>query len=349
MSGPWGGVHGNYIPTTGLTLSQLFAREGYPVHAVSASQQRLGRLVDTVVTLARRRRVTDLVVLDVYGGLSFVVEDIVSRLCTRFRLPLVMVLHGGGFPAFIRAHPHWYRRGLQRASQLVAPSPFLAQTMADAFRFDVQVIPNVIDLKHYPYRRRRQVGPNLFWMRSFHDLYHPELAIDVLAQLRRIYPQARLVMGGKDKGLLAPVAQLAQTYGVADAVEFVGFLDMAGKQLQMGRCDIYLNTNRVDNMPVTVLEAGAFGLPIVATDVGGIPYLLTHDETALLVPNEDPEAMTQAIVRLIETPGLADQLSEQGRALAERSSWEVVRPQWEALLDRVLQNRHASTGRETGC
>ncbi len=269
-----------------------------------------------------------------------------SRLCKRFCLPLIMTLHHGGFPAFIRAHPNWYRRGLQRASQLVAPSPFLAQTMSHTFRFDVEVIPNVIDLKDYPYQRRCQVGPKLFWMRSFHDLYHPELAIDVLARLRRIYPEARLTMAGKDKGRLGAVVQLAHTRGVTDAVEFAGFLDLAGKQLQMARADIYLNTNRVDNMPVTVLEAGASGLPVVATNVGGIPCLLTHDDTALLVPSEDAEAMTQAIVRLIETPGLAGKLSEQGRRLAERSAWEVVRPQWEAVFDRVLQTSRAPLGRE---
>ncbi len=347
--GTMAGIHGNHIPTTGLTLSQLFAAVGYPVHAVSTSPHRLGRLADTLVTLTRRRHATDLVLLDVYGGLSFVVEDLVSRLCKRFRLPLIMTLHGGHFPAFIRAHPNGYRRGLQRACQLVAPSPFLAQIITDAYGFDVQVIPNVIELNNYAYRRRDQVGPNLFWMRSFHDIYHPELAIEALAGLRSLYPEARLIMGGKDKGLLEPVVKLAKTRGVADAVEFVGFLDMTGKQVQMARSDIYLNTNRVDNMPVSVLEAAASGLPIVATHVGGIPFLLTNEDTALLVPCEHPEAMTQALIRLIQSPKLARDLSERGRQLAERSAWDVVRPQWEALFAQVLRDKEPTTfSRMTG-
>ncbi len=123
------------------------------------------------------------------------------------------------------------------------------------------------------------------------------------------------------------------------AIDFVGFLDMAGKQVQMARSDIYLNTNRVDNMPVTVLEAGASGLPVVATDVGGIPFLLTHKDTALLVPSEDAEAMPQAIDRLIQRPELAGELSERGRQLAERSAWEAVLPQWEAVFAQVIRSR----------
>ncbi|PON15611.1 hypothetical protein C2W62_22890 [Candidatus Entotheonella serta] len=199
LVGVMGGMHGNYIPTAGLTLSRLLTQAGYPVHAVSASQQRLSRLIDTIATMTRRRRMTDLVLLDVYGGLSFVVEDIVSRLCKHFRLPLIMTLRGGSLPDLIRTYPRWYRRGLQRASQLVAPSPFLAQMIGETFGWHVQVIPNVINLQHYTYQKRCQVGPKLFWMRSFHDIYHPELAIEVLARLQGIHPQAQLIMGEKIK------------------------------------------------------------------------------------------------------------------------------------------------------
>jgi glycosyltransferase involved in cell wall biosynthesis len=81
-----------------------------------------------------------------------------------------------------------------------------------------------------------------------------------------------------------------------------------------------------------VLEAAAFGLPVVSTDVGGIPSLLRDGEEALLVPEGDAEAMAGAVRRLLEEPGLAGRLSAAGREVAERSSWERVRPLWEELL-----------------
>jgi glycosyltransferase involved in cell wall biosynthesis len=97
---------------------------------------------------------------------------------------------------------------------------------------------------------------------------------------------------------------------------------------------VFLNTNRVDNAPVSVLEAAACGLPVVSTEVGGIPYLLRNEEQALLVPEGNAEAMAGAVRRLLDQPALAARLSAAGRQVAERSAWERVRPAWEEVLRR---------------
>jgi glycosyltransferase involved in cell wall biosynthesis len=89
-------------------------------------------------------------------------------------------------------------------------------------------------------------------------------------------------------------------------------------------------------MPVSVVEAAAFGLPVVATAVGGIPYLLEHEQTGLLVDNEDIVGMAAAIQRLLCEPGLAGRLSANGRQLAEASSWTKVKQQWESLFTQIL-------------
>ena len=87
------------------------------------------------------------------------------------------------------------------------------------------------------------------------------------------------------------------------------------------------------------------GLPVVATNVGGIADLLTDGETGLLVPDADNTAMSKAVLRLLHDPKLAGCLSTNGRKLAERSSWEQVRPRWENLFTEVMaqaQPRHGS-------
>ena len=124
--------------------------------------------------------------------------------------------------------------------------------------------------------------------------------------------------------------------GLGDAVRFPGFLDSKGKIREAEQADIFLHTNEIDNMPVSVLEACAMGLPVVATGVGGIPDLLTDGETALLVPCGDVESMVHSIQRLLTEPELAARLSANGRWLAERSSWEEVHPRWQRVFARVL-------------
>src|SRR5262249_40666141 len=139
-----GSAHG-YVVTQGVRLSGHFRDAGYEVTAVSASPNRYVRLVDIDATLLRRRRAIDLVVLHVYGGPSFVVEDIASRIARRSGHRIVMLLHGGAFPEFMDACPRWSGRVLKRADALVAPSPFLARAVAPR-GFACRIIPNVIDV-----------------------------------------------------------------------------------------------------------------------------------------------------------------------------------------------------------
>ncbi|HET9532536.1 MAG TPA: glycosyltransferase family 4 protein, partial [Blastocatellia bacterium] len=286
----------------------------------------------------RQRSSIDMLVIDVFSGASFVVADVASWLGKRFGKPIVMVLRGGALPQFISRHPRWTMRVLSRAGAIIAPSEFLARVAAKQ-GLRPRVIPNVIDLSVYPYRHRRKVSPRLFWMRSFHSLYNPSMAVRVVARLRSLMPDASLVMAGLDKGLQSSVRQLADEMGLNGTVRFPGVLDTAGKAREGDAADIFLITNRVDNMPVTAVEACAMGIPVIATAVGGIPDLLKDGETGLLVPDDNDEAMAEAIRRLVSEPGLAERLSANGRSLAERSSWEQVRPMWEEVFAELMKGR----------
>lgn len=333
--GPLVGRNLGHVTTQGEKLADIFEREGYPVIAVSTSLNRYWRLADIVSTLLRHGRNMDLLMLQVYSGPSFVVADAASWIARRLGLRIVMNLHGGAMPQFMARHPRWCRRVLSRADEFVAPSAFLPQALAP-YGFKVKVIPNLIDISAYPFRIRQIVTPRILWMRTFHPIYNPEMAVRVLARLRAAVPEATLVMAGEDKGDESKMRQLATGLGVSSAVRFPGFLDMPGKSREGAAADIFINTNRIDNMPISVVEACAMGLPVVATAVGGIPHLLSHGKTGLLVPDDDDRAMVTAIRSLLDARGIAHGLSTNGRSLAENSSWEQVLPQWERVIDQVM-------------
>ena len=330
------GKNAGYVTTQGQILADLFAAEDhYRISCVSSRINRVTRLSEIMAVLILKHRKIDAVILEVYSGLSFFIAEIVGEICRSLKIPLVMVLHGGNLPDFVAANPRRAGVTLKKARVLVAPSEFIAEKLA-AFGFQVRVIPNVIDLNRYNYRKRELIRPQLLWMRSFHEIYNPQMAVAVLSELVKSYPEARLVMAGVDKGLQAQVKEKAEKLGLEKAVRFAGFLDEKKKRDEFSRADIYLNTNRVDNMPVSIVEACASGLPVVATRVGGIPWLIADGESGLLVENENVGEMVKAIKKLLNEPNFTERISRNARNLAERSDWAAVRQSWENLLDEIF-------------
>jgi L-malate glycosyltransferase len=327
------GVYGK--PPMGEVLAQLFARDGYRVLITSTGRNKPTRLLEIGRDIVRHRDDVDVMLLQVYGGLSFIAEDLASYLGRRLGIRVVMHLHGGAMPEFMDRYPRWSMRVLARADRVVVPSEYLARALRQR-GIGSLTIPNVVDVSTYPFRLRSQVRPTLLWMRAFHEVYNPEMALRVAAKLSNTHADLLLMMAGSDKGLLRSLRGIAAGMISEGRVRFVGFLDHAHKVEALGEADIFLSTSRIDNAPVSVLEACAAGLPVVATNVGGMPYLFQDHSTALLVPDSDVDAMVDGVEQLLSNPSLAATLSAGGRELACRSDWPSVRRMWESLFTDLM-------------
>jgi glycosyltransferase involved in cell wall biosynthesis len=205
------------------------------------------------------------------------------------------------------------------------------------YRSDLRLLPNALNLNAYRYKLRRQPQPDLVWLRAFHEIYNPSLALKAGELLAAEFPGMQLTMIGPDKGdgSLQRFLQLARERNLIDRVSLPGKISKREVPNWMDKGDIFLNTTNVDNTPVSVLEAMASGLCVVSTNVDGIPYLLEHEQDALLVPPDNPVAMAAAVRRLLTEPGLAERLSRNARRKAAQWDWSVILPQWESLLTSV--------------
>lgn len=332
------GHNPGYVTTQGQILAYHLQAGGNDVVSCSSVRNRVLRLADIIVTILRNKSAFDLMIVEVYSGLSFVIADVVSILGNWLKIPLIAVLHGGNLPQFSNRFPRWTDRVLRRFDVLVAPSAFLARELRWP-GLQPRIIPNIIDLTAYPHRFRRRLKPALLWMRAFHPIYNPEMALQVFAEVRRKHPDATLVMAGVDKGLENDMKKRAREMGFGDAVTFPGFLDSKAKISEFAKADIYLNTNTIDNMPVTVLEACAMGLCVVATNVGGLRDLINNRENGLLVPDRNVREMADAVNELLVDPDLSENISRNGRLLAERSAWTNVQHSWDELFAEVFDQR----------
>src|SRR5690606_21965536 len=147
---------------------------------------------------------------------------------------------------------------------------------------------NVVDLAQFRpgSQPRDPARVHLVVTRNLEPIYGIGAAIEAFAIVRRTIEGAVLTIAGE--GPERPrLERLAAELGVSDKVKFAGRLDRSAMAALYRDADLMLNPSTVDNMPNSILEAYAAGVPVVSTDAGGIPYIARNEETALLVPAGD--------------------------------------------------------------
>lgn len=337
-----GGFLSGVIGSRGVCedLADRLAAVGWRVARTSSQRMPLVRLADVMATIWRERRNFKVAQIDLFSGRASLWAVVAGDMLRQLRCPYVVTLHGGNLPQFARARRRWIGRLVRGAAAVTAPSPYLARDLA-WLRPGIRVVPNPIDLDRFPARKRDVVEPHMVWLRAFHSVYDPVLAVRVLREVLRNAPQARLEMIGPDKrdgSLEATRAEVARQ-GLCSRVTISGPVPKDRVPERLASRDIFLNTARVDNAPVTVTEAMACGCCVVSTDVGGVRDLVEDGRTALLAPGGDAPGLAQAVLRFLFEPGLAERVSAAARAAAARSDWNVVLPEWELILRSAIEGR----------
>lgn len=249
------------------------------------------------------------------------------------KVPAVVNYRGGEADTFLAKSARTVRFTMRHASALIVPSGFL-KAVFSRYGMPVSVVPNIIDIGRFnnptPHRARRC---RLLVARNLEPIYDNETAIRAFFLVHRSNPDTTLTVAGS-----GPQAEslrlLAKSLGLEKEVIFAGRLDRNAMAQAYREADIAINPSLVDNMPNSVLEAMASGLPVVSTDVGGVPYIVTDEQTALLVPPNSPEIMASAILRLMNDPALSTKLVDNSLAEVQKYTWQRVWP----LLAKIYGN-----------
>ena len=254
-------------------------------------------------------------------------------------VPLIVNYRGGLADEFLTSAPRWVRSSLASVSLRVVPSRFLLGVFA-RHGLNAEIIPNIIDLSRFKPRQPAEFGtaPHLIVTRNLEPIYDIGSALRAFEQVRRRFPGARLTVAGTGPDL-AMLEELARQLGVAQAVHFAGRIANENIAALYAQADLVLNPSTADNMPISILESLASGVPVVSTDAGGIPDLVQHERSALLVPVGDAPALADAALRVLTDRGLAAALRENGLTEVQRFSWRLVREQWRSAYVRAARGR----------
>jgi glycosyltransferase involved in cell wall biosynthesis len=252
--------------------------------------------------------------------------------------PVIIHYHGGEASKFFDESFPWVKPSLNRASAIIVPSGFL-EAVFEKRGFSARVVPNAIDLACFhpaiPQTSPNTHFPHVIVTRNLEPIYDIGTALRAFKIVKQAFPKARLTVAGSGPERQA-LEELACRLGVGGAVTFTGRLDNEGIPALYKSADVMLNSSLSDNMPVSVLEALASGVPVVTTDVGGIPYLVEHEKTALLVPPQCPEAMAEAVLVLLNDPAKAKQIIKAGLEAASQYTWPNVRKRLFRVYEQVL-------------
>ena len=289
------------------------------------------RLIAYVGRLWSQVRDADLVHLMANSGWSWFLFAVPAAVVARLRaVPFVVNYRGGEAGPFLERSAWAVRPIVRRAAALVVPSGFLQQVFG-RFGMPAVIVPNIVDLARFrPAPARTGRGVHLVVARNLEPVYDNATAIRALALIRQEVPEAQLTIAGEGP-LLASLQRLAADLGVAEAVRFCGRVANTEMPRLYGSADVCLNPSLADNMPISLLESLASGVPVVSTNVGGVPYLVEHERTALLVEPGQPAAMAQAVLRLLRDKPLSARLRAAGLDHVRRFDWASVRPQLLAM------------------
>jgi glycosyltransferase involved in cell wall biosynthesis len=308
----------------------------------------LGRLqaikyVRTVVTsiryvasLLQRLRHYDVIHVFSASYWSFVLAPLPAMMIGRLYGKKVLLNYHSGEAEDHLARSPFAVRAMGLAHEVVVPSHYLAEVFA-RFRIRARAIFNFVDVARIPYRRRTRLSPRLLTNRNLEPMYNVACALRAFARVQAEVPEASLVVAGfgSQRGNLE---SLAAELGLRK-VSFVGRIPANEMGQLYDAADLFLNASNIDNMPLSILDAFAAGVPVVTTDAGGIPHMIDDGRTGLLVSREDDGALAAAALRLLRDDALATRIGDAGRAeCLAHYTWPVVSEGWVSLY-RTLAGR----------
>lgn len=237
---------------------------------------------------------------------------------------VILNARGGGAEAFFMRWKYIVGPVIRLTDLIATPSAFLQNVFKAQLGICPVVVPNIADFSQFKFKKRLSFGPRLIVTRSLEEIYNIECVIRAFKIIHDNYPHSKLSIVGEGS-LRKELEKFKQSNGLNDSVIFHGRVSHDKIQAMYDDNDIFINASNVDNLPGTILEAFASGLPVVSTNAGGIPYMVEHEKTGLLVDKNDFIGLADQVLRLLKNKELPVLLTHNAHAECQNYSWESVK------------------------
>lgn len=240
---------------------------------------------------------------------------------------IIVTYHGGGADDYFTRHGAFARRWLNRADKVIVLNGYL-KNVFDKHQIPCVVIPNIVPLPNVERTHRwNQTAPRFISVRHLRELYNIPCILRAFQQVQQLIPDASLTILGRGPQL-AELQQFVRDERLKH-VTFVGQVPNQEMNTYLSEHDVFLSAPRVDNMPVSVLEAMNARLLVVSSRVGGVPCLIDDRRTGLLFEYDDDKQMVEQILWANEHIDDVNRIVEAAHEEVKKYSWNNIR---ESLL-----------------
>ena len=308
-------------------LQDLLCGDGYTCDILSTKGSIAKRLkaVFKLLSIGKEYDVFHIHACSDRGFLPAVLGITIGRI---FKKRLVLTFHGGGAEGFFRRNPKLVKRYLTRTSANIVLSGFIGRVF-DRYGIPYTVIPNVLEADGSTFRARTEIKPRFISLRALTETYNIKCTLKAFAAVQEKYPDASISLLGY--GSQRSELEQFVAYHKLQNVTFVGQVPNTEIYRYLDEADIMVSSSRFDNMPVSVLEGFKAGLLVIASSVGGVPYMIEDGQNGFLFENDNDRQMADKMIAAVEFPKSTLKMIENAHLCLEDYKWENCREKLLAL------------------
>ena len=301
-------------------LQSYLQQDGWQADIFSTKGNPIRRCIAFLKLLCKARRydILHIHACSYWGMVPAVFGILAGKL---WRKRTIITYHGGGAEEYFVKHAAFVRRWLGRANQVVVLSGFLKEIF-DQYQIPCVVIPNVVILCPQT-ECTTTIAPKFISIRHLEPLYNIPCILQAYEQVLKVYPNATLdILGrGSQREELEAYVEEHQLTGVT----FVGQVPNQQIYDYLAKADIMLSAPKIDNMPVSLLEAMNAGLLVISSRVGGVPYMIEDGKTGLLFESENSNDLADKMLWALEHPQEINTMINAAQKEVQKYSWENVK------------------------
>lgn len=320
----------NYKKGTGGISGQVeilhrnLAKEGVQSEIFNTKGSVLFRLRSGFL-LKKKVREFDILHIHCCSGVGFFPAMVGITVGRRLKKKIILTYHGGGAEGFFKKHRWLVRHYLLKTDTNIVLSGFLGSVF-DKYGIPYTIIPNVIELDSSKFKHRDTLKPNFISIRTLSPLYNIECILRAYKRVKTQLPDATLTIVG-DGPSRESLEKMVADERIKD-VRFTGRVDNHEIYKYLDQADIMLSAPRIDNMPVSILEAFNAGLLVISSDVGGVPYMIEDGVNGLLFESDNDNMLASKML-------LANNITEESIGMIGNAHSALSLYSWKSVWNKL--------------